>query len=335
MANVLRAGSCLLAAILLLLAGLSVSVLAGRQKTLKVAIDVGHTKKRPGATSARGRSEYYFNRDLAKTLLETLNARDGIQAFLVNPSETEITLEKRPRSAESKGADLLLSIHHDSVQPGYLQSWYHNGKKKHYCDRFSGHSLFVSLRNGAPWTSYILAYLIGDSLELHQLRPTLHHAEKVEGENRELLNTELGIYRFDNLVVLHKATIPAVLLECGVIVNRQEEQTVSNAHFKTTIATSIADALADFKNLYADAKKEDYVLYRAPIELSGTIIQPKDSGPALCARTRVCLPLCFQKNSGLRSKALSLSNENLTVLYQGVLDYYGAGSYQLLHEQQK
>ena len=55
------------------------------------------------------------------------------------------------------------------------------------------------------------------------LTPTLHHAEPIKGENRELVNPDLGIYRFDDLIVLKSATMPAALLECGVIVNRAEE----------------------------------------------------------------------------------------------------------------
>lgn len=34
--------------------------------------------------------------------------------------------------------------------------------------------------------------------------PSLHHAEPIHGENRELLDTTLGIYRFDDLTVLKK-----------------------------------------------------------------------------------------------------------------------------------
>jgi hypothetical protein len=55
-----------------------------------------------------------------------------------------------------------------------------------------------------------------------------HHAEPIKGENRELVNPELGIYRFDDLIVLKSAAMPAALLECGVIVNRSEESRAAN-----------------------------------------------------------------------------------------------------------
>ena len=49
----------------------------------RVAVDVGHTLADPGATSARGRSEFAFNRDLAGILAEHLGRR-GIVVQEIN-----------------------------------------------------------------------------------------------------------------------------------------------------------------------------------------------------------------------------------------------------------
>jgi N-acetylmuramoyl-L-alanine amidase len=45
----------------------------------------------------------------------------------------------------------------------------------------------------------------------------------VLGENRPFADEENGVHYFDNLAVLRTATIPALLFEAGVIVNRDEE----------------------------------------------------------------------------------------------------------------
>jgi N-acetylmuramoyl-L-alanine amidase len=74
----------------------------------------------------------------------------------------------------------------------------------------------------------------------------LHHAEKIPGEGRHLMNKDLGLYEFDGLVVLKTAPMPAVLLECGVIVNRGEEAALEKLEVQHRIAAAAADAVIKF-----------------------------------------------------------------------------------------
>jgi N-acetylmuramoyl-L-alanine amidase len=52
------------------------------------------------------------------------------------------------------------------------------------------------------------------------------------------------VYYFDKLAVLKSATMPAVLLESGVIVNRDEELTLSKPETRQAIAKAVAEGLA-------------------------------------------------------------------------------------------
>src|ERR1700686_2476606 len=106
-----------------------------------VAIDVGHSTARPGATSARGATEYSFNRELAKGTLAELRARGFTASFIIEEQGADPSLSQRPALAQKKGADLFLSIHHDSVQPRFLLPWSYQGHAEHYSDRFHGYSI--------------------------------------------------------------------------------------------------------------------------------------------------------------------------------------------------
>ncbi|KJU85580.1 cell wall hydrolase/autolysin [Candidatus Magnetobacterium bavaricum] len=202
-----------------------------------VAIDVGHSRKSPGATSARGQSEYDFNKAVATLLLKQLRDAGITGAFMIDANG--ISLKERVQVANSKKSDLFVSIHHDSVQPVYLSTWEYNGKRNHYSDMFRGFSVFYSESNASPTESLAFADILGGALLEAGLRPTLHHAENIPGENRELVDKDKGIYRFDDLVVLANTQMPAVLLECGVIVNREEELLL-----KSTYRAMIVSALA-------------------------------------------------------------------------------------------
>jgi len=51
------------------------------------------------------------------------------------------------------------------------------------------------------------------------------------------------VHYYDNLIVLKTASTPAVLLEAGVIVNRDEELRVQSEEVRRRIAASVADGL--------------------------------------------------------------------------------------------
>ena len=212
-----------------------------------VAIDVGHTKARHGATSSRGIGEYQFNREIAEVLfLKVINHKD-LDGFVINPEGNKIGLKDRTKMATDKQADLFISLHHDSVQEKYLSKWIYQNKSHHYSDLFSGYSIFISKKNIYTDKSYKFASILGDKLVNTGFTPTLHHAEKIKGENRELLNKKLGVYEFTDLIVLKTAAIPSVLLECGIIVNRKEELLVSSQKFKDSVAENIIQAILKYK----------------------------------------------------------------------------------------
>ena len=220
------------------LTGAGVPAVAAANQSCAVAIDIGHGESAPGATSARGVAEFAFNRNLANLLLEELH-QDGLaQTFLID--STGLSLQQRAESASLHKADLLISIHHDSVQPSYLSTWTYQGATHHYSDRFHGFSLFVSTKNAHPEESLNFARDIGSRLLKAGFTPTLHHAEKIKGENRKLVDRKRGIYDFDDLIVLKTAAMPAVLLECGVIVNRQEEELLTSSAYQDKLVKAVA-----------------------------------------------------------------------------------------------
>ena len=58
-----------------------------------------------------------------------------------------------------------------------------------------------------------------------------------------MLDEELGIYLFDDLVVLKKAQSPALLLEAGVIINPVDDARVKTKAYQLKIAEAIATAI--------------------------------------------------------------------------------------------
>lgn len=205
-----------------------------------IAIDVGHSLLKPGATSARGRVEFEFNRDLALQLAEALAER-GHVAQLINLHGELNGLAERPRLARNSA--LFVSLHHDSMQAHFLAPWDWDGQRQRYGDRYAGHSLFVSRETPRLAQSLACASSIGQELRAAGFVPTRHHAEAIPGENRPWADEENAVHYFDHLAVLRRATVPALLFEAGVIVNRQEELLLRNPIRQRRMADRIASGI--------------------------------------------------------------------------------------------
>jgi len=189
-----------------------------------VAIDIGHYPEEPGVISASGRPELEFNRELAVEVRRSLEA----SGFEVRMIENQPRLEQRTRQA--RGANLFVSIHHDSVRQRYLPE----------AQRFAGFSLFISRFNPQPQKSLACASAIGAELRAAGFTASRYHADPVLGENRPFADEANGVHFYDNLAVGRSAAMPSVLVEAGVIVNREEESRMKDPAVQRRLAEAIA-----------------------------------------------------------------------------------------------
>jgi N-acetylmuramoyl-L-alanine amidase len=222
----------------------------------RILVDVGHTAESDGATSARNLPEYTFNLRLAQQVEEKLKAAGFAPArLLVTGGKARPSLVRRVASANEWPADLFLSIHHDSVPNKLLEDWEFDGKKSHFSDRFSGYSVFVSHDNPDFKTSLAFAELIGNELKARGLQYARQYIQAIMGHYQHpLLNKETGIYSYDELVVLKKTRMPAVLLEAGSIINRDEELEMASPERRDIISSSLAAAVKKFCDARSPAR---------------------------------------------------------------------------------
>ncbi len=217
------------------------------RQNYKIVLDAGHTEEEPGAISARGVPEFGFNVNLAQDISKALIGQGFLKTdLLVTRGRGRSALHSRPAYANRAGADLFLSIHHDSVQPAYLEKWDYGGKTRYFSDKFNGYSMFVSAENPRNEQSMRFAVLLAGELQSRGLSFTKHHAENIPGERKPLLDPQHGIYRYDKLVVLRENRAPAVLLEAGIIVNRQEETEAASPERRGAIASAVVSAITHF-----------------------------------------------------------------------------------------
>jgi N-acetylmuramoyl-L-alanine amidase len=214
----------------------------------QVIVDVGHTAESPGAISSRGLKEYDFNLRLAKEIEEKLlEAGFPKTMLLITEGKAMKGLAKRVSVANGSQADLFLSIHHDSVPKYFLEKWEYEGRERSYSDRFQGHSIFISNDNSDVKASLAFGSLLGNQLKARGLKYTPHYTEAfMKNRRRQLVDPVAGVYRYDKLIVLRTTRMPAVLLEAGSIIHREEELLLGTSEHRALFTAAVADAVEAF-----------------------------------------------------------------------------------------
>src|ERR1700761_9206206 len=139
----------------------------------RVAIDVGHTAAKFGAVSAHGKPEFEFNRRLADELAGKLRNSGFERTDIV--IQTDNDLQRRARDLSSRRPNLILSLHHDSVQDKYLKTAELDGQVRTFTEGFRGYSIFVSHDNAYRDESERFAKILGGEMLGQGVTPTFHH----------------------------------------------------------------------------------------------------------------------------------------------------------------
>lgn len=207
----------------------------------EVAIDIGHNINAPGATSAYGETELSYNAALASYIYPSLNDA-GFKTKIINKDLNILSLSDRARFASK--SDFFVSVHHDSTEEYNLKTWTLDNNTYKYNDNVQGFSIFVSNKNPFYMKSKQCAEDIAKEYIKAGFVPNLSHKKK-----RELLNPELGVYNYPDLVVLKTNTIPAILIETGVIINREEAEWLKKNEVRWAAAYAIRNGLLACLNM--------------------------------------------------------------------------------------
>jgi N-acetylmuramoyl-L-alanine amidase len=243
----------------------------------RVVVDVGHTVDVPGALSARGMPEYAFNLQLARQIKEMLaGAGFDKTVLLISTKAPPAGLFERANIANRLPADLFISNHHESVPDNLIHTWQYEGQDQQYNDDYPGYALFVSNDNADRAGSLLFGKFLGKALQARGLQFTPHYTLALMGHRRrELLDADAGVYRYDQLVVLRYTRMPALLLEAGSIVNRQEELELATPERRTLTSEAVTAAVEDFCAARMHPKIEQLVKRPA---------KPRTASPGAVAR---------------------------------------------------
>ena len=191
------------------------------EKELIVVIDAGHGGEDSGAV-ANSVLEKDINLEIALKLRDMLKA-SGIEVKMIRESDVSIydtasgtirerkvsDLKNRVKIVNNNKKNILVSIHQNKFEQS----------------KYSGAQMFYSTNNDK---SQILAENIRKSI-----------TGLIQPENKK---------GGSDIYLLNKATVPAVIVECGFISNEEEAKNLSNEEYQSKMAFAIYCGILEYKN---------------------------------------------------------------------------------------
>ncbi|MFN7170891.1 MAG: N-acetylmuramoyl-L-alanine amidase [Candidatus Omnitrophota bacterium] len=230
----------------------------GIYKIKCVVIDPGHGGKDPGAVGPGGIKEKDVVLDIAKKLKKFLENR-GIEVILTREKDKFVSLWRRKHLANTKRADLFISIHANSSR--WRQA---RGFEVYYLsDRMDESSkALVRLENaglefeeGQFFTeNTALAATLWDIVQTQNRAQAIRLANKISECMEKIDWVDNRGIKGANFYVLKGVHIPAVLIEVGFLSNSSEEHLLKNAYYRQQIAEAIVQGIEKYANELALAQ---------------------------------------------------------------------------------
>ena len=216
-----------------------------------VILDPGHGGIDPGTASADGVTEKEVVLAFAKTLRQKLEAKGDYQVYLTREGDTFLALRERVEFAQSKGANLFVSIHADSFPKHaneasgatvYTLSERASddeakelAAKENFSDAIAGVELPTD-------RDEVVANILIDLAQRETQNRSIVFARSVAGEMSaaELHRKSLKSAGFR---VLKSPDVPSVLLELGFLSNPDDKKRLTSEAWRGAMADKVSAAI--------------------------------------------------------------------------------------------
>lgn len=187
-----------------------------------IVIDAGHGGEDGGATGISGSSESRINLEISLRL-EQLLRLCGYETYLIRSADTAVYTGDCHTITEKKISDLKNRVRIvNQLHPAVLVSIHQN----HFSEeKYSGSQVFYAKTE----TSKELAAQMQEMLRI-----------AVDSKNHRQCKPADSVYLMEHI------DCPGVLVECGFLSNRQEEQRLQQPEYQKKLVCAITGALAQY-----------------------------------------------------------------------------------------
>ncbi|MFP4392661.1 MAG: N-acetylmuramoyl-L-alanine amidase [Desulfohalobiaceae bacterium] len=222
-----------------------------------VMIDAGHGGKDPGAVAA-GMLEKDITLRFAKILGEILEER-GFEVKFTRETDTFLPLEERTALANSKKADLFLSVHanaHKNSKVSGFEVYYLNLAQNEDSVRVAARENAVSENKISDLQMILTDLMLNSKIkESKNLANVVLSSSMDYGKQFYSLNDN-GVRRAP-FYVLMGAKMPAVLLELGYLTNPRDRKNLQSYAYLKRLAWGMANGIEKYKKNIQEYASQD------------------------------------------------------------------------------
>jgi N-acetylmuramoyl-L-alanine amidase len=219
-----------------------------------IVLDPGHGGIDPGTSSASGITEKEVVLAFAKTLRQRLEAKGDYQVYLTREGDTFLALRERVDFAQSRSANLFVSIHADSFPRNtadargatvYTLSERASddeakelAAKENFSDAIAG----VDLPSDGD---EVVANILIDLAQRETQNRSIIFAKSVVGEMGPA-NLHWKSLKSAGFRVLKSPDVPSVLVELGFLSNPEDEKELTSERWRAAMAEKVGAAIDNY-----------------------------------------------------------------------------------------
>jgi N-acetylmuramoyl-L-alanine amidase len=214
----------------------------------RIVIDPGHGGHDPGTIGRRGLQEKDLVLDVSVRLAKMLRKELGADVVMTRSSDVYVPLEERTAIANTKRADLFLSIHANGVRNRKvrgIETYFLNFARSEHAEAVAARENAISEGTLKDLQGLVKAITLNSKIDESRDFATSVQEAMVRGVRRKHKVQDRGVHTAP-FYVLIGANMPAVLAEIAFVSNPDAEGRLRTAGYRDLLARSLLGGVKSY-----------------------------------------------------------------------------------------
>jgi N-acetylmuramoyl-L-alanine amidase len=207
----------------------------------RIVIDAGHGGHDPGTSGRGGLREKDLVLDVALRLDRLVRQELGAEVILTRSTDVFIPLEERTAIANSRGADLFLSIHANASRNARargIETYFLNFAQNPHAEAVAARENAISPATLKDLQNLVKAITLNSKIDESRDFAAAVQEHMVRGVRAEHTVPDRGVHTAP-FYVLIGANMPAVLAEIAFVTNPEDEARLKSPEYRELLARSL------------------------------------------------------------------------------------------------